>query len=472
MKKSICILLIMALFLSVSVHAETMYTVEDKPITVTYNGELLAFTDAVPQIINGRTLVPVRVIMERAGMSVAFEESTGTILAQGKDVQIEMRLDETVAKVTQGQTVASVALEEPARLIDGRTFVPVRFVAESLQTKVNWNPAAREVVIIDTAEWKRELTENSDFLKIMLARPLPGKEARTGSFGAEYAYYSKGEKGALEEVSLSVAGTSVFDGTNAGVALSLEVDRSFYKPFLQDCLTEAQLQKLFGPSLLNLEIIADKDWNVYIRSSEFLSLLTHCGRGDLAEKIGENYICVLPEKALADRFDLKLIKQSAQTAETYWDFVEKYIAHDDVLYSHSVTLLDNVVSLLSGAYNDNEFRVRREIGGKRWENNLLLEECISDLQTASATGSLVDLFNKMESFNVKTDVMMQGEQPSKMELTLILSLTETVAQKPVKKAYGLSFGTSGRAFEKTQDNNILIPTGAVSWADLIAAPQS
>jgi hypothetical protein len=45
---------------------------------------------------------------------------------------------------------AVIELDTPAKIVNGRTFVPLRFVGEALGAKVDWDQASLSVVITET----------------------------------------------------------------------------------------------------------------------------------------------------------------------------------------------------------------------------------------------------------------------------------------------------------------------------------
>ena len=49
-------------------------------INVTLNGLAISFGDAKPEIINGRTMVPVRGLFEKMGYSIKWDSATRTAL--------------------------------------------------------------------------------------------------------------------------------------------------------------------------------------------------------------------------------------------------------------------------------------------------------------------------------------------------------------------------------------------------------
>ena len=115
-------------------------------ITVRLNGEALTF-DQPPIIQEGRTLVPLRVIFEALGATVDWEQSTQTVTAVRDGVTVTMQIGSSVF-YRNGQ---EFTLDVPARVVNNRTLVPARAVAESFGADVQWNQEA-QTVFITTSE--------------------------------------------------------------------------------------------------------------------------------------------------------------------------------------------------------------------------------------------------------------------------------------------------------------------------------
>ena len=111
-------------------------------ITILINGTPLT-TDVSPYISNDCTFVPIRAVSERLGAKVSWDEGTETAFIETDDIKIELKKDSAEAKVN-GKTVA---LEQPAVITQDRTMVPIRFVAEALGLKVDWDEATKTVTV-------------------------------------------------------------------------------------------------------------------------------------------------------------------------------------------------------------------------------------------------------------------------------------------------------------------------------------
>jgi len=116
-------------------------------ITVTIDGAVLAF-DVPPQLIDGRTMVPMRLIFEAMGAEVDWDGDTQTVTATHGDITVIMQIDNEIIIVSG----VEIALDVPPMLIDGRTLVPARAVAESLGADVDWDNATRTVIIISAED--------------------------------------------------------------------------------------------------------------------------------------------------------------------------------------------------------------------------------------------------------------------------------------------------------------------------------
>ncbi len=131
--------------------ASVCYGSED--ISITVDGEELE-TDTPAQIIEGRTMVPLRAIFEALGANVEWDGSSKSIKAQKGDVSIDMQIDNKIFKVSNEEK----ELDVPPLIIDGRTMVPARAVAESLDCEVEWDSVNKNVIITKSDEVTTEIT--------------------------------------------------------------------------------------------------------------------------------------------------------------------------------------------------------------------------------------------------------------------------------------------------------------------------
>lgn len=103
-------------------------------VRVVLNGKELVF-DSPATIINDCTMVPMRKIFEELGATVSWDGNTQTASGTKDGTTISFKIgDASLNK--NGQ---SVALEAPAVIINERTLVHVRAIAESFGANVGWD---------------------------------------------------------------------------------------------------------------------------------------------------------------------------------------------------------------------------------------------------------------------------------------------------------------------------------------------
>lgn len=113
-------------------------------VDVVINGKMLE-TDVSAQIVDSRTLVPVRSIFEALGASVSWDAENQMVTASRDNTYIVLRIGNNVMNVNSKETV----LDVPAQIIDGRTMVPARAVSEALGCTVQWDGESRRVNITE-----------------------------------------------------------------------------------------------------------------------------------------------------------------------------------------------------------------------------------------------------------------------------------------------------------------------------------
>lgn len=113
------------------------------PIKVIVDGTPVAFSDQGPMVSSGRVLVPLRGVFEAMGASVDWDPDSRHVMAAKGENRTELWAGKVIAKVNGN----NMSLDEPARLVNGRIMVPLRFVSEALGATVNWKADARTVSI-------------------------------------------------------------------------------------------------------------------------------------------------------------------------------------------------------------------------------------------------------------------------------------------------------------------------------------
>ena len=139
---------IMTMLLTTSVFAAGKLPKEasDKNISIYINDSIQTIPEDMGKAYldktNDRVMVPIRYISENLGANINFyqrkETNTSGILIGAIDVLVELDINSTKAKINNGGVDSVVTLDSPAILFDGRTYVPIRFVSETLGLNVDW----------------------------------------------------------------------------------------------------------------------------------------------------------------------------------------------------------------------------------------------------------------------------------------------------------------------------------------------
>ena len=126
---------------------ETVIILQIGAKNFTVNGETRTL-DSPPIIKNGRTLLPIRAVVEALGGNVDWSSSDKkATVSLGKNT-IELWIGKPQAKVN-GTTkwIDDTNHKVVPEIINGRTMLPLRFVAESLGATVDWNGDTKTITI-------------------------------------------------------------------------------------------------------------------------------------------------------------------------------------------------------------------------------------------------------------------------------------------------------------------------------------
>ncbi len=141
-------------------------------ISVDVNGTQISF-DAPPEIINQRTMVPMRPIFETLGAEVQWDKATRTVTTTRANDVMSLTIGSTTMKVNGSDVVLDVA----PLIKNGRTFVPVRAISEALKNKVEWDANTKAV----------HITDNSGLVNLAAAKKYAVSNEEEASYKKAYA---------------------------------------------------------------------------------------------------------------------------------------------------------------------------------------------------------------------------------------------------------------------------------------------
>ncbi len=107
------------------------------------NGDKLIFSDAQPIIVNSRVMVPVRTTADYFGMVTEWNKQTETMtFKKGNRVIVHKMRSNVITVNGEALTFDTASINSM-----NRTLMPVRMLAEAMGADVQWDNAARRVII-------------------------------------------------------------------------------------------------------------------------------------------------------------------------------------------------------------------------------------------------------------------------------------------------------------------------------------
>ncbi len=137
-----------SVFLLVFIFALSSFIVSDDvhaakgDITINIYGDRVD-SDVAPFIVNGRTLVPIRVISEYLHCVVGWDNATRTVTVLNGAKTIKLKIGSATAYVNG----KPIKMDVKPLIKNGRTMVPIRFISELFGLKVGWYGDIRMVTL-------------------------------------------------------------------------------------------------------------------------------------------------------------------------------------------------------------------------------------------------------------------------------------------------------------------------------------
>ena len=217
MKKwiSLCLSLILALSLAVPAAASAAPAVP-AGVSVQVNGEKVTFPNASPAVINGRTMVPMRAVLEALGAAVDYDGGAKTVNAKLGDVSLTHVIGTNVIEMGGGE---KLTMDTVSSVKNGSTLVPLRFFSQALGYEVYWDEGAHTAVVIDKEALIEEIDKSFTILNGLQAKQ---NQAADGDLAIDMDFSGKAK---------------VLDSINGDQAL----------PF------SMKMSALYGPEAMNME---------------------------------------------------------------------------------------------------------------------------------------------------------------------------------------------------------------------------
>ena len=258
-------------------------------LSVQLSGKTLTFPDVQPFFENGRTMVPFRTVAEALGAEVGYDSGTVSASLDGTICRFAIGGDTlTVSDRATGKVLKTVPLDVSPIEKDGRTCVPVRFLAESLGLTVEWDDGAQCAVLYD----RDALLESIDSGFTTANRWLAAVPRLQNADAVRMALTAKLDCTAFDTISgdkkYSASGTMTLVSDGKSASLSASADLSALAGLLSsDLISSADgptsqfisasmlsyYKSALGNAAFDLIYNADTD-TLYVRSPLLFSALT------------------------------------------------------------------------------------------------------------------------------------------------------------------------------------------------------
>ena len=144
MKKIVSALLLALLLLTMFVPA---YADDFEVYPAGDNGDYFMTMDITPFIENGRTYLPVRFVAEPFGIRTSWNAATQTVTLDRGRTTARLVIGSKTITIGEGPASSALLMDVAPILRNGRTFLPVRYVADAFGLTTTWLQAQQAVRI-------------------------------------------------------------------------------------------------------------------------------------------------------------------------------------------------------------------------------------------------------------------------------------------------------------------------------------
>lgn len=284
MKKVIFILSLIFIMILTSVTAFAQTTNE---ITVAIDSVKVEFTEdsGFPFIDeNSRTLVPFKKTLETYGATVEWNNDSRVATAVKNDIKVEVPIGQNYIIVNGEQKTIDTA----ARIVNNRTFLPIKAVIEAFGSEVVWDNNLRTVVITTTpVDAKAIFTQASN------------KSSDWKNYDADIA------------VNMSMP---VKD--DAGSVQTINMDMKMYMTIFMDSSLKAKINSSVVMNMMGQEVVQPV-MDMYLTADD-KSFITYMGMNDGTGTL------TWTKSAVEDEMFGELFKHNKETIKANQDLTEKY----------------------------------------------------------------------------------------------------------------------------------------------------
>ena len=297
--------------------ADTGEAASDAAPSVMVNGEIVAFPDAAPQIVDGRTFIPLRATFTALGFAdedITWDGETRTATAVKEGLTITLTEGENTVTVTKDGESETLETDAAAYVdaATGRVLVPVRFVAQAAGCNVGWDGTTRTAIIDDTAAILAANTESYSLMDRYMAysRTFSNRNYNvTGDFSMDMT---------MGEDDIAVTGN--YEMLTSSTAADFTTNMTFAGQ------AEGQDMAALFPDGLDFEMRFDMETGVYYLYSEALNDAAQTGATGVWYRM--DLAAMLDQMGVQAGMDYNTLMELSQAAQdmTFTEYLESTLA--------------------------------------------------------------------------------------------------------------------------------------------------
>lgn len=388
---------------------------ENTAIDIVYNGEVLTYTDAQPQNINDRVMIPFRTVLETMGAKVDYNDATRVVTAVRGDTTITFSLDGSVIDIDKNGEKSQITMDVPMAVVNDRTLVPIRFMSNALGMNVGWEGDMNTVVILDSEAYINELKTLPNISKLMQIKgEIPAVQNGAFTIAVDFASTGDGENLAFDIRIDTAYDVTCTEGVIGGkAALTLDIDG------LNDVL-----KKIFAANVnlknienANIDVVADNGV-VYFKT-------------DLIEKLAAAYP------------DAKEIQSVAKFADKNtwfkWDMEKTFdeLAQENASFKPIADMVKGGITGMNNMTGEDAFKL---VASR--EGDVSLYDVIS-IDSAMNAYAIMDKYIKM-NIEENGNYTMTMDIPKELLTETMGTMGFDTADESVKKVLdGITFSLKG-----------------------------
>ncbi|KNY29456.1 copper amine oxidase N-terminal domain-containing protein [Pseudobacteroides cellulosolvens] len=145
-------LLIVFVFIIVEKSYAKDNIIEEPNLKVIIHGNIIDFSD-VPIIKNGKTLLPLRQALTSLGIQnddkhIIWNSSERSVTASNDKTKVYIKTNSLIGYINNVKT----DLDAAPVIYNGKTYIPIRFIAKSFNKQITWDNKSKSIFIYDEAK--------------------------------------------------------------------------------------------------------------------------------------------------------------------------------------------------------------------------------------------------------------------------------------------------------------------------------